>query len=390
MKKILCLILTMIMLCGIFTGCGNVSLEKLREKPDTIVATIKDENIYAYEMFYLLRSGATKEEAFDQLYSMKAMVLKARENNIQLDDEDKKTVADSIAEMKKQYGEEEFANMLKDYYITEEQYKSIMEMSQLAVKFNEKITDLQLFTEATDEEVRTYYDDKVLKAKHILISTVDSSGNALDAAKKAEKKKEAEDILAKLKDGADFDALMKEKSEDPGSQQMPDGYLFVNTAKFNQDNESDKEALQYFQAYGSQYGISVMVPAFEQATAGLEVGEISDIVETDYGYHIIKRLDSSNDTDYENCKEFIRSVVNNVEYSKVIKSWVDEYEKKEIKKYMDALSKVPSYQSEHQNDASSAGTAEQGTAPSEETNTDGSAESNQDAEQSDNKTNENK
>ncbi len=338
MKKAISLMLAVVMIITLFTGCGKASMEDLKAKPETVVASIGDKDIYAYEMFYLMRAGASKEQALEELYTLKAMTMKAEENGITLEEEDKKVVADGIKEMKEQYGEEEFAHMLSDYYITEDQYVALMEVSQHASKFNEKITELELFKEATDEEISSYYDKNVLKAKHILISTVDEEGKALDDAKKAEKKKEAEDILKQIRDGADFDSLMAEKSEDPGSSAQPEGYLFVNTANFS----SDAEDLMYFQQYGSSYGVSVMVKEFEQGTAALEIGEVSDLVESSFGYHIIKRLDTREiDTDFENTKEFLSGVINNVNYSTTIGIWIDEYEKKEIKKYMEAFDIVP-------------------------------------------------
>ncbi|MDY5627524.1 MAG: peptidylprolyl isomerase, partial [Clostridia bacterium] len=101
-------------------------------------------------------------------------------------------------------------------------------------------------------------------AKHILITTVDPQTNQpYDDTKKAEAKKTAEDALEKIKSGADFDSLMNELSEDPGLAQNPDGYTF---------------------------GKGEMVAPFEEAAFALKEGEVSGIVESDFGYHIIKRV----------------------------------------------------------------------------------------------------
>ncbi|MEO8656378.1 MAG: peptidylprolyl isomerase, partial [Ramlibacter sp.] len=89
-------------------------------------------------------------------------------------------------------------------------------------------------------------------ARHILIKL-----DTPDAKAKAEK------ILAELKAGADFDKLASEQSQDPGS--APKG-----------------GELGYFPA-------GRMVPAFEEAVSKLQKpGELSDVVETQFGYHIIK------------------------------------------------------------------------------------------------------
>lgn len=115
-----------------------------------------------------------------------------------------------------------------------------------------------------DTAVQDEYDKNYTCAKHILIMTTDEeTGEAFDEAGKKKAKKTAEDLLAKIKKGGDFDALMAEYSQDPGSKAQPDGYIFT---------------------YGE------MVKEFEDAAFALEENAVSDIVETNYGYHIIKRL----------------------------------------------------------------------------------------------------
>lgn len=87
--------------------------------------------------------------------------------------------------------------------------------------------------------------------------------NTVDPATKEEAKKLADEIVKKARDGEDFYSLVEQYGEDPGMVNNPAGYLFT---------------------YGA------MVPEFEEASFALEVGEISDPVETTYGYHVIKKL----------------------------------------------------------------------------------------------------
>ena len=132
-------------------------------------------------------------------------------------------------------------------------------------------TDAEVLSFAQDEE--GYY-----RAKHILLLTKDmenwvtnedgTSGYApLDDDVVAEKKAQADDLLAQLRAADDpvalFDTLMNEYSEDTGLAANPDGYT---TCK------------------------GEMVPEFEEAALALKDGEISDVVESTYGYHIILRL----------------------------------------------------------------------------------------------------
>lgn len=126
----------------------------------------------------------------------------------------------------------------------------------------------------TDDQLNSY----VYQTRHILLKTVDTSATptpqedgtyaypALDDATIAEKKDLAEDILAQLNASDDpsalFDDLMNEYSEDEGLADSPDGY----TATLGQ-----------------------MVSAYEEAALALSFGQVSGIVESEYGYHIIIR-----------------------------------------------------------------------------------------------------
>ena len=125
-------------------------------------------------------------------------------------------------------------------------------------------------THAPDEqELNEYLDaQKVYRVKHILLKTVDDSKQPLPDDQAAQKRAQAEDLLSQLQ-GTDagaleakFDELMMAHSED-NPQNNPDGY----TTSSGQ-----------------------MVAPFEEASLALKEGEISGIVESEFGYHIILRL----------------------------------------------------------------------------------------------------
>ncbi len=105
----------------------------------------------------------------------------------------------------------------------------------------------------TDDDAKKYYEankDKFKEPEKIKVSHILVDNEA-----------EAKDILVKLKGGADFAALAKEKSKDPSK---------------------DK---------GGELGLlskGQTVPEFEQAAFALQPGQVSDVVKTQFGYHIIK------------------------------------------------------------------------------------------------------
>jgi peptidyl-prolyl cis-trans isomerase D len=126
---------------------------------------------------------------------------------------------------------------------------------------------------ATPEEIKALYEKNKamfstperVRASHILLKT--------EGKDKAAVKKQAEAVLAKVKAGGDFAALAKQYSEDTGSK----------------DNGGD---LDYFsRASDAAPGAPHMVKEFEDAAFALQVGQTSGLVETEYGFHIIKLTD---------------------------------------------------------------------------------------------------
>jgi parvulin-like peptidyl-prolyl isomerase len=116
-----------------------------------------------------------------------------------------------------------------------------------------------------DEIQKAYKADKTASARHILLSTQEK-----DEEEKREIYKKMEEILARAKSGEDFADLAKTYSEDPGSKD--NGGLYEN------------------------FGRGQMVKPFEDAAFSVPIGEISDIVETSFGYHIIKVVDRKKET----------------------------------------------------------------------------------------------
>lgn len=107
---------------------------------------------------------------------------------------------------------------------------------------------------------------KSIAAKHILIMHDKSERKPPEVHRtKEEAKKRAEECLAKARKGADFDALVAEYTDEPGGAER-------------------KGDLGTFEK-------KTMVKAFGDAAFALEVGQISNVVETPFGFHVIKRTE---------------------------------------------------------------------------------------------------
>lgn len=191
--------------------------------------------------------------------------------------------ADYQAELKKMGINEEFLKF---------QFARDLANSNLQEKFEEDIKipedDMKKYYE---ENKDSFYTDTVT-ASHILLKTIDDEGNELSDAKKKEAKKKAEEALAKIKAGEDFAEVAKEYSED--STASNGGEL-------------------------GTFGRGKMVTEFEDASFAMKAGEISDIVETQYGYHIIKVTDRVDKQEtYDDVKDQIKSTLAGEKYTEYV------------------------------------------------------------------------
>ena len=178
-----------------------------------------------------------------------------------------KQVDGKLAQGKARFAnEQDFAKAMKELDLEDKDLRDYTRRDLIITNFIEK-TIVPKVT-VSEEEIRKFYDQNVdkftkpesVKASHILCG-VDQKASADE--KKAAREK-AEKLRKELAGGADFAALAKANSTCPSSKQGGD--------------------LGYF-------GKGQMVPAFEKAAFGLKPGEISDVVETQFGYHIIKLME---------------------------------------------------------------------------------------------------
>jgi parvulin-like peptidyl-prolyl isomerase len=161
-------------------------------------------------------------------------------------------------------GEEAFLEALKEGGVTLDHVKRNI---RDGLTINQYLMDVMTARVAvTDEEVRkAYEEDKTASARHILLLTEGKTEE-----EKAEILKKMEGILARAKEGEDFTELAKAYSEDPGVKENDGLY--------------------------SDFSRGDMVKEFEDAAFSVPVGEISGIVETRYGYHILQIVDRKRET----------------------------------------------------------------------------------------------
>ena len=184
----------------------------------------------------------------------------------------KQLAAERAEDLRERAGSEiAFQQHLQSVGLTPDQLMERMTEEQTA----ETVLKRELKVEVTEDEIRKFYEDnpaefeqpELARAAHVLLMTMDPATRTdLPDDKKAEKKKVAEDVLKRARAGEDFAALARQLSEDDGSKNKGGEYVFSK---------------------------SEMVPEFSTAAFSLETNKVSDIVTTQYGYHIIKLYEKS-------------------------------------------------------------------------------------------------
>jgi len=219
-------------------------------KPEDFESTMTHEILdKKLKQFLLAFLDVTEQEVLEYYTFIKE---KIKIGFVQFKPEDfKKSVKFDQAALK-----EYFDNNRENYRVPKQIKVTYIEIDPVAFKGETSVTEKEIesFYEYNNE---AYSQPKQVKARHILFKLGE------DALKEAEEKvrKVAKEVLAKARQGGDFANLAKEYSEGPTKSKGGD--------------------LGYFKK-------GQMVPPFEEVAFKLKKGEISDLVRTQFGYHIIK------------------------------------------------------------------------------------------------------
>jgi len=214
--------------------------------------------------------------------------------DIELKDESKQMYLGEIASFRTAFGgKKAFDQAMKKAGADEDAIEIYHKANYLSSLLKE--TEEFKVAEPSDDEVKEFIKNNYWRAKHVLIQVGD------DVATGDLEKSEAEKILERAKNGEDFDKLVEEFSQDPGSKTNPDGYVFT-----------EKE----------------MVPEFEEGTKSIQPGEFT-LVKTSYGYHVIQRLplDESDEKFaelFENTKTSAASKYTEKKFDELLKTYAEE------------------------------------------------------------------
>lgn len=204
-------------------------------------------------------------QVLDSLVVRQLLYNEAKAQGITASDAD---VERRIAEIKKNFPDaKKFAEALAAQGITEQ---ALVANARVLLSVDRFVSEkFASGIQVAEADVRSFYDThpddmKVAERRRVRHILIKPEGE--DAAAKDKAKKLAEDLLARIKKGEDFGAIASQYSADPGSKgnggEMP------------------------------PFAKGLMVPPFERAAWALGKGELSGVVESPFGFHLIQMIDS--------------------------------------------------------------------------------------------------
>lgn len=251
-----------------------------------------------------------KNEIVDNLIDREVLYQESQKEGI---DVEPQAISDQLATIKKRFANDaDFQKALDQMQLSEAEIKTQIQRD-IAIR---QLIDKQVAQKVviTDAETKAYYDDnpnlfkqpEQVKASHILIK-VDASASEAD---KAKARIEIVKVQKKLQDGEDFATLAKEFSQGPSSDKGGD--------------------LGYFRR-------GQMVKPFEDAAFALAPNEVSGVVETQFGYHLIKVVDKKPETTiaYADVKDRLGQHLKNQKVQEQAGQYIEKLKKAaKIEKYL--------------------------------------------------------
>jgi peptidyl-prolyl cis-trans isomerase C len=285
-----------------------------------VVATVNDVKITAQELEQKLglikaryasmgmpiegeQLNQLRESILDNLIEKQLLYQESKASGIEVDNE---KIENEINKLKAQFeSQEDFRKKIASSDYTEDSLRQEM-VENMAIRqlIEEKIESK---ISVSDKELENYFKEnqaefevpEQVHARHILIKT----GPEASDEQKNEARKKIDEIQKKLDDGGDFAELAKEHSACQSGKQGGD--------------------LGYF-------GHGQMVESFDKAAFALEPGEISDVVESRFGYHLIKVEDKkpAGKKEYEDVKESIRQKLRQEKIMQDLEPYIESLKRK--------------------------------------------------------------
>ncbi len=240
-----------------------------------------------------------KKEILENLINRELLFQESQKNGIKVDEV---AINEEVMTLKKRFpSEAEFKNALTQANLSEAIIRTQLKQGMAIQQF----IDTHIVQKATvsDQEMKAFYESspglfkqpEEVRASHILLKADPQA----DKSKGAEARKKLLTIKERLEKGEDFAALAQEFSQGPSSAKGGD--------------------LGYFRR-------GQMVQPFEEAAFALRPGEVSDIVETGFGYHLIKVIEKKPETTipFEDVKDRLQQYLKQQKVQEQVKLCIDE------------------------------------------------------------------
>ena len=299
MKKIVLMGLTILISINM-VACGNKTVAKINDV-DVSKEEYKKTEEFLYATGYIEKEEQNSDEINNDVLSFiidnEVAYQDAQKQNIKVEDSE---VNERFEQLKETL---ETNNVYKEKLdavgVTEDFLKEQIKKDLTVAKYKENfIKDINV----SDKEMEAYYNNhkdqfniEEVKASQILISTLDKDNKEVSKEEKDKLKEKAQSILDKVKNNEDFAKLAKEYSDDKNSGK--DGGDLGYFAKSDKNIEFTKEVFK------------------------LDTNQVSNLIETPYGYHIVKVTDKRTVTkSLEDSKDDIKARILNEKYTKHIDS----------------------------------------------------------------------
>ena len=303
-KKILIILALIVLATFTLAGCDKATKDAVAKvNGDVISKTEFDKNFDMYKKVYEKQYGedimskdagngmtfeeVIKEQVLEKLILEKIILDYAEKNEIAVTEEEVNEQVNNYKEVLE--SKEKYKEFLTENNMTEEYFKEGIKKEMIIDKYRVNyIEGLKIDEKEAKKHFEENKDNYIkVRASHILVET----------------EEKAKEVLEKINNGEDFHALAGKESIDTATS-VKGGDL--------------------------GYLVKGMIPEFDDTIFSLEPGEVSDVIASDYGYHIIKieeRLEK-----YEDAKDYVLEELKNKKYNENLKKLREEAK---VKIYME-------------------------------------------------------